>query len=62
MLSHFRLLPIGNDLKPLWRKGLLGWPLCASAKNLTCKWGCLEDVSGTGEVKFEGVCARTGCG
>ena len=28
---------VGNDLKSLRRKGLLGWPLCASAKNLTCK-------------------------
>ena len=30
-------VPIGKDLKPLRRKGLLGWPLCASAKNLTCR-------------------------
>ncbi len=29
----------GNDLKPLWRKGLLVLSLCASAKNLTCKRG-----------------------
>lgn len=32
-------VPIGNDLKSLRRKGLLGWPLCASSKKLTCKWG-----------------------
>ena len=36
---------IGNDLKPLRRKGLLGWWRCASGKNLTCKrgvWGCFR--------------------
>ena len=32
-------VPIGNDLKPLCRKGLRVWPLCASGKNLTCKRG-----------------------
>ena len=32
-------IPIGNDLKPLRRKGLLGWWRCASGKNLTCKRG-----------------------
>ena len=32
-------VPVGNDLKPLRRKGLLGWWRCASGKNLTCKWG-----------------------
>ena len=32
-------VPVGNDLKSLWCKGLLVLPLCASAKNLTCKWG-----------------------
>ena len=31
-------IPIGNDLKPLRRKGLRVWRLCALAKNLTCKW------------------------
>ena len=31
-------VPIGNDLKPLRRKGLRVWRLCALAKNLTCKW------------------------
>lgn len=38
-------IPIGNDLKPLRRKGLLGWWRCASGKNLTCKrgvWGCFR--------------------
>lgn len=38
-------VPIGNDLKPLRRKGLLGWWRCASGKNLTCKrgvWGCFR--------------------
>lgn len=30
---------IGKDLKPLSRKGLLVWQLCASGKKLTCKWG-----------------------
>ena len=30
-------IPIGKDLKPLRRKGLLGWWRCASGKNLTCK-------------------------
>ena len=32
-------VPIGKDLKPLRRKGLRVWQLCASGKNLTCKWG-----------------------
>ena len=32
-------IPIGNDLKPLRRKGLQVLPLCASSKKLTCKWG-----------------------
>lgn len=32
-------VPIGKDLKPLSRKGLQVWQLCASAKKLTCKWG-----------------------
>ncbi len=32
-------VPIGNDLKPLRRKGLRVWLLCASGGNLTCKWG-----------------------
>lgn len=30
-------VPIGKDLKPLRRKGLLVLPLCALGKNLTCK-------------------------
>ena len=30
---------IGKDLKPLSRKGLRVWQLCASGKKLTCKWG-----------------------
>lgn len=32
-------VPIGKDLKPLSRKGLRVWQLCASDKKLTCKWG-----------------------
>lgn len=32
-------IPIGKDLKPLSRKGLRVWQLCASGKKLTCKWG-----------------------
>jgi hypothetical protein len=32
-------VPIGNDLKSLWRKGLLVWWRCASDKKLTCKRG-----------------------
>ena len=32
-------VPIGNDLKPLRRKGLRVWYLCALGKILTCKWG-----------------------
>ena len=32
-------VPIGNDLKPLRRKGLQVWQLCALAEKLTCKWG-----------------------
>ena len=32
-------VPVGNDLKPLRRKGLRVWQLCASGKKLTCKWG-----------------------
>lgn len=38
-------VPAGNDLKPLCRKGLRVWRLCASAENLTCKrgvWGCFR--------------------
>ena len=31
-------VPIGNDLKPLCRKGLRVWRWCASGKKLTCKW------------------------
>ena len=31
-------VPVGNELKPLRRKGLQVWRLCASAENLTCKW------------------------
>ncbi len=30
---------IGKDLKPLSRKGLRVWQLCASGKKMTCKWG-----------------------
>ena len=30
-------VPIGNDLKPLCRKGLRVWRWCASGENLTCK-------------------------
>ena len=30
---------IGNELKPLRRKGLRVWQLCALAEKLTCKWG-----------------------
>ena len=30
-------IPIGNDLKPLRRKGLQVWQLCALGKNLTYK-------------------------
>ena len=32
-------VPIGKDLKPLRRKGLLVWHLRALGKILTCKWG-----------------------
>ena len=31
-------IPIGNDLKPLRRKGLRVWYLCALGKILTCEW------------------------
>ena len=32
-------VPIGKDLKPLRRKGLRVWQLCALTEKLTCKWG-----------------------
>ena len=32
-------IPIGKDLKPLRRKGLRVWQLCALTEKLTCKWG-----------------------
>ena len=32
-------VPIGKNLKPLRRKELRDWRLCASGGNLTCKWG-----------------------
>ena len=50
-------VPIGKDLKPLRRKGLLGWPLCASAKNLTCKWGVWRTFQARERSKSRG-CAQ----
>lgn len=50
-------VPIGKDLKPLSRKGLRVWRLCASAENLTCKWGVCRAIQARGRSKSRG-CAR----
>ena len=47
-------VPIGNDLKPLRRKGLRVWRLCASGKNLTCKWGVWRVVQARERSKSRG--------
>ena len=50
-------VPIGNDLKPLCRKGLRVWRLCALGKNLTCKRGVLQSFQARERSKLKG-CAR----
>ena len=50
-------VPIGNDLKPLRRKGLQVLPLCASSKKLTCKWGVWRVVQARERSKSRG-CAQ----
>ena len=50
-------VPIGNDLKPLCRKGLRVWQLCALTEKLTCKWGVWRVVQARERSKSRG-CAR----
>ena len=50
-------IPIGNDLKPLRHKGLRVWPLCASAKKLTCKWSVWRAFQARKRSKLMG-CAQ----
>lgn len=47
-------IPIGNDLKLLRRKGLQVWQLCASGKNLTCKWGVYRAIQARERSKSRG--------
>ena len=47
-------VPIGNDLKLLRRKGLQVWQLCASGKNLTCKWGVYRAIQARERSKSRG--------
>ena len=50
-------VPIGNDLKPLRRKGLRVWRRCALTEKLTCKWGVWRVVQARERSKSRG-CAR----
>ena len=50
-------IPIGKDLKPLRRKGLRVWQLCALTEKLTCKWGVWRVVQARERSKSRG-CAR----
>lgn len=50
-------IPVGNDLKPLRRKGLRVWQLCALTEKLTCKWGVWRVVQARERSKSRG-CAR----
>ena len=50
-------VPIGNDLKPLRRKELRVWRLCALTEKLTCKWGVWRVVQARERSKSRG-CAR----
>ena len=47
-------VPIGNDLKPLRRKGLRVWRRCALTEKLTCKWGVWRVVQARERSKSRG--------